>query len=328
MYGILLSCGSIIGNSVSILLDDTINSLDNINDTSPTIQFLKEYLDKINIKMTYSYDESNYQKARLTWIRNNMFKFTNEMFLDHHNNRVIIPTMLHLPKPKITQIIRGILESSGVIKEHVILFEVKGFVPFSNFFTENIQYLLLRLGIMASFHSFKNSVYKNPHRSNIQMIHIIKIPIEGIIADIFGFSPNDKSSFFQHDNYLFSPVKIVNYIPNYSGRVIDIEVDHPDHHNFLTNCGLVHNGGGKRSGSFAIYLEPWHADVELFLQMRKNHGDEELKARDLFYAIWMPDLFMNRVKTGGTWTLMCPDECPGLSDVYGDDFVHFLFFII
>ena len=322
MYGILLSCGSIIGNSVSILLDDTINSLDNINDTSPTIQFLKEYLDKINIKMTYSYDESNYQKARLTWIRNNMFKFTNEMFLDHHNNRVIIPTMLHLPKPKITQIIRGILESSGVIKEHVILFEVKGFVPFSNFFTENIQYLLLRLGIMASFHSFKNSVYKNPHRSNIQMIHIIKIPIEGIIADIFGFSPNDKSSFFQHDNYLFSPVKIVNYIPNYSGRVIDIEVDHPDHHNFLTNCGLVHNGGGKRSGSFAIYLEPWHADVELFLQMRKNHGDEELKARDLFYAIWMPDLFMNRVKTGGTWTLMCPDECPGLSDVYGDDFVH------
>jgi len=78
--------------------------------------------------------------------------------------------------------------------------------------------------------------------------------------------------------------------------------------------------GSKRHGSFAIYLEPWHADIELFLQMRKNHGDEELKARDLFYALWIPDLFMKRVKEDGMWTLMCPDECPGLADVYGDDF--------
>ena len=78
--------------------------------------------------------------------------------------------------------------------------------------------------------------------------------------------------------------------------------------------------GSKRHGSFAIYLEPWHADIELFLQMRKNHGDEELKARDLFYALWIPDLFMKRVKEDGLWTLMCPDECPGLADVYGDDF--------
>ena len=81
------------------------------------------------------------------------------------------------------------------------------------------------------------------------------------------------------------------------------------------------NQGGKRNGSFAIYLEPWHADIEMFLQMRKNHGDEELKARDLFYALWVPDLFMERVKSEGIWTLMCPDECPGLSDVHGEEFV-------
>jgi ribonucleoside-diphosphate reductase alpha chain len=89
---------------------------------------------------------------------------------------------------------------------------------------------------------------------------------------------------------------------------------------FNNTARYVDQGGGKRNGSFAIYLEPWHADIELFLQMRKNHGDEELKARDLFYALWMPDLFMERVKSGGTWTVMCPDECPGLSDVYGDEF--------
>merc|ERR1712166_1669813 len=78
--------------------------------------------------------------------------------------------------------------------------------------------------------------------------------------------------------------------------------------------------GGKRKGSFAIYLEPWHADIESFLDMKKNHGDEEQRARDLFYALWIPDLFMKRVKEDSTWTLMCPDKCPGLSDVYGDEF--------
>ena len=89
---------------------------------------------------------------------------------------------------------------------------------------------------------------------------------------------------------------------------------------FNTTAKYVDQGGGKRNGSFAIYLEPWHGDIEVFLQMRKNHGDEELKARDLFYGLWIPDLFMDRVKTNSTWTLMCPDECPGLSDVYGDEF--------
>lgn len=89
---------------------------------------------------------------------------------------------------------------------------------------------------------------------------------------------------------------------------------------FNNTARYVDQGGGKRNGSFAIYIEPWHADVEDFLNMKKNHGDEEMRARDLFYALWIPDLFMHRVKTGGDWTLMCPDECPGLADVYGKDF--------
>ena len=80
------------------------------------------------------------------------------------------------------------------------------------------------------------------------------------------------------------------------------------------------NQSGKRNGSFAIYLEPWHADIEDFLELKKNHGDEELKARDLFYALWTPDLFMERVRDNAKWHLFCPHECPGLSDVYGDKF--------
>jgi ribonucleoside-diphosphate reductase alpha subunit len=80
------------------------------------------------------------------------------------------------------------------------------------------------------------------------------------------------------------------------------------------------NQAGKRNGSIAIYLEPWHADIETFLDMKKNHGNEEERARDLFYAMWISDLFMKRVKENGKWSLMCPDECPGLSDVYGPAF--------
>lgn len=78
--------------------------------------------------------------------------------------------------------------------------------------------------------------------------------------------------------------------------------------------------GGRRNGSFAIYLEPWHADIRDFLELKKNHGDEEVKARDLFYALWIPDLFMKKIKENEDWCLFCPDECPGLSDVYGDAF--------
>ena len=89
---------------------------------------------------------------------------------------------------------------------------------------------------------------------------------------------------------------------------------------FNDTARYVDQGGGKRKGSFAIYLEPWHADVFDFLDLRKNHGKEEMRARDLFFALWTPDLFMQRVKEDGEWTLMCPNECPGLADTYGKDF--------
>ena len=89
---------------------------------------------------------------------------------------------------------------------------------------------------------------------------------------------------------------------------------------FNNTARYVDQGGGKRKGSIAIYYEPWHSDVLELLNMRKNHGNEEERARDLFYALWTPDLFMERVQSNGEWTLMCPDECPGLSDCYGDEF--------
>ena len=82
----------------------------------------------------------------------------------------------------------------------------------------------------------------------------------------------------------------------------------------------VDQGGGKRKGSIAIYLEPWHSDVLEFLDLKKNHGKEESRARDLFYGLWTSDLFMRRVKANEDWSLFCPNECPGLSECHGDEF--------
>ena len=89
---------------------------------------------------------------------------------------------------------------------------------------------------------------------------------------------------------------------------------------FNDTARYVDQGGGKRKGSFAMYIEPWHADVFDFLDLKKNHGKEEQRARDLFYALWIPDLFMKRVKENGDWTLMCPHECPGLSETHSAEF--------
>jgi ribonucleotide reductase alpha subunit len=88
----------------------------------------------------------------------------------------------------------------------------------------------------------------------------------------------------------------------------------------FNNTARYIDQGGRRNGSFAVYLEPWHADIVDFLDLKKNQGDEEMRARDLFYALWIPDLFMEKVKTNEDWCLFCPDECPGLADVYGNEF--------
>jgi len=106
----------------------------------------------------------------------------------------------------------------------------------------------------------------------------------------------------------------------YEGEVIDLEVEGES---YVTGAGTVHNGGGKRNGAFAMYLEPWHADVMDFLRAKRNIGGaEEEKAKDLFYGLWIPDLFMERVEKDEVWSLFCPSQCPGLADHYGSEFNH------
>ena len=295
MYGIIVGDGQI--SESNNLCSITINT-----EKKDTIAFVESYLHTMGIIVTHSGKGRN---ARLEFSRNNMFKFTYEMFYDSGIKK-ILPNMLHLPRNKILSLIKGILETDANTSGNKIILEM-----ISPNVIESVRYMLLRLGILTS-----------GYKTDESMI-VLSIPKIKVICDLFtnkAITVSKAVKFFEYNGYLFSIVKTNKKVENYQGRVIDIEVDNEDHHNFLTHTGLVKNGGGKRNGSFAVYIEPWHADIDKFLEMRKNHGDEELKARDLFYALWIPDLFMNRVKSDGLWTLMCPDECPGLSDVYGEEF--------
>lgn len=295
MYGILVGDGEL--TATKNICSITINA-----EKKDTIAFVECYLQTLGIEVTHSGKGRN---ARLIFSRNNMFKFTYEMLYDKSGVKKIVPNMLNLPRNKILNLIKGVLETDANTSNNKIILEM-----ISENVIESVRYMLLRVGILTSGYKTGESI-------------VLSIPKMKIICDLFTnkeLTVSKAVKFFEYNGYLFSIVKSNKMVEHYEGRVIDIEVDNENHHNFLTHTGLVKNGGGKRNGSFAIYIEPWHADIEKFLEMRKNHGDEELKARDLFYALWIPDLFMNRVKSDGLWTLMCPDECPGLSDVYGEEF--------
>ena len=317
MYGILLGDGNI--SSVNNLAYVSLNK----DTKKDTMNFVENYLSKLNIHITYSYKDD--KNVRLVWSRNNLFKFTYEMLYDENKDKYLLPNMLHLSKQKILNIIKGILETDGNVSNHQICLEIT-----SQSIVEGVRYMLLRLGIL-SCGTIRNRIGQGHTTKYGKFIetkkisYVLLIPKKPIICSLFenkNIIPGEIFTFFEYEDYLFSIVKENELIENYCGRVIDIEVDNDDHHNFLTHNGLVKNGGGKRNGSFAIYLEPWHPDIEDFLEMRKNHGDEEMKARDLFYALWICDLFMERVKTNEKWSLFCPNECPGLSDIYGEKFVE------
>jgi ribonucleoside-diphosphate reductase alpha subunit len=153
--------------------------------------------------------------------------------------------------------------------------------------------------------------------SSPEMLQLLK---EGHIVPDYN-KPSIGDSIVSVENNEIKLVQImqtdVKFVEN--ATLYDLEID-GTHDYSITGMGIAHNGGGKRNGSFAIYLEPWHADIEDFLKLKLNQGAEEERARDLFYALWVPDLFMKRVEAGEDWTLFCPAEAPGLADVWGAEF--------
>jgi len=193
---------------------------------------------------------------------------------------------LHLPKDKITQILKGMIDSCGYEIDKKMYFK-----SIDKNLIYSCKFLLLRLGFLSG------------HCTKIGLVYELEIYL-------------DKHLYFERDNILWTKIESISKI-KYKGDVYDFNMI--DNHNYLTDSGLVHNSG-KRKGSFAIYLSPEHPDIFEFLDLRKNQGSENMRARDLFYAMWMPDLFMKQVESDSDWYLLDPDECPRLNDTYGDEY--------
>jgi ribonucleoside-diphosphate reductase alpha subunit len=176
----------------------------------------------------------------------------------------------------------------------------------------------------------KSKVLESTNRSEFEFLEVEKLTIEHYVT--FPLAIILSSRYVQTNRlvvrgdsdgnqFILAPVRGIRKVNhNVTPNLYDLEVEQD--HSYVTDIGTCHNGGGKRKGSFAIYLEPWHADIFAFLQLKKNQGADEMRARDLFYGLWVPDLFMKRVEENGKWSLFCPDEARGLCDVHSEQFVE------
>jgi ribonucleotide reductase alpha subunit/intein/homing endonuclease len=263
--------------------------------------------------------ETNENTTRIRWNKNINMPFRYNDIYDVNKEKRVLSKWLNLPIEKSKYVLKGLLETDGCNNTELV------FDNTSRNLIESVRFICLKMGILTSgyirdrvgeSHQTKNGIITNKKIS-----YCLRIPKTEDICKLMDINYNDKQfyKFLKYKNYLLTRIKDIKK-EEYNGTLYDLQMK--NEHNYMLHNGIVHNGGGKRNGSFAIYLEPWHADIFDFLELRKNHGDEELKARDLFYALWISDLFMERVKEkNGKWSLFCPHECPGLSDVYGDDFV-------
>ena len=261
---------------------------------------------------------TNENVTRIRWNKNINMPFRYSDVYDSNKNKRLHHKWLNLPVEKSKYILKGLIDTDGCNNNELT------FDSTSRNLIESVRFICLKLGILTS--GYVRDRVGESHTSsagsliiNKKIAYCLRIPKTQTICDLINIE-YDKTQFFKFfrfNDFLLTRIKNIN-VEKYSGTLYDLQMK--TEHNYMIHNSIVHNGGGKRNGSFAVYIEPWHADIEKFLEMRKNHGDEELKARDLFYALWIPDLFMTRVKNDQTWTLMCPDECPGLADVYGEEF--------
>lgn len=280
---------------------------------SELIDFTKRYLDNLNIHYWITKQNGS---LSFKWTFNEKLNISRHFLYDSNNDKRIHQSFLHLPKNKTLKLIEGLLKTDGSNQKELV------FCSSSLQLVMDLRYILLRLGILTSGYESDriDCSHVSCYGSLIETKKInynLRIPKDSILEDIIDFK--QKGIFKKHflyDGMLWGRVRNIQEI-DYSGEVFDFNMI--DNHNYLTDMGLVHNSG-KRNGSFAIYLEPHHADIFDFLDLKKNHGNEAERARDLFYAVWISDLFMKRVLTNEKWSLFSSDQCPHLENVYGEEY--------
>lgn len=297
LYGIILTSGYSIKNKCYTMTISKKNT--------STIDFIRA-----NISNLIEEDNTKTNSIVFIFTLDNVCNLNHELIYPYEKTKAIHNKFLNLPLEKLLHVLYGIFETKiNLYNKSSNIY----FVSSNRMFIESIRFAFIRFRTLT----FGNKLYTCK-------AYCIKIPLTSNLTelckllDMHHYNSIDDSTkgWIEKDNNLLTRVKSVNVI-HYKGSVYDLEVD--ENHNYTTHMGVVHNSG-KRLGSFAMYIEPWHTDIFDFLSAKKAVGAEEERARDLFYGLWIPDLFMERVKSDGIWSLMCPDECQGLTSVYGIEF--------
>lgn len=306
------------------------------NPTSDThLEFVRDYLTQRGIHFWETGRGSNYIQIRAASGHGVVRDATNGRFVssgtsvlpfdyeDLYNNakeKHISPRLAHLPLSQSLKMLQGLMETDG----HVSRGKEMAFTNTSLPLIEGIRYQLLRFGIptAANFrtrsqnHVGMRSDGSEAKFSGTTACYDLRIPAFDELASQVGCKSLTKKNWLNYKGHVFSRVKSVTPVEP-SNFVCDLEVEGDE--SYMTTAGLAHNGG-KRKGAMCAYLETWHLDIEDFLELRKNTGDERRRTHDMNTANWIPDLFMKRVRENGMWTLFSPNDTPDLHDLYGQAF--------
>ena len=239
---------------------------------------------------------------------------------DGEGNKRIARRFSHLPRRQTLALLQGLLETDGCVSRGKEI----TFTSSSRPLIDAVRYQLLRLGVptagqyreRAAAHTGKRSDGSEIHFAGGSRAFDLRIPAVAEVAALVGCKPIGKHNWIERDGCLFSRIRKVEPIA-VKPFVMDLEVDVDE--SYMTVAGLAHNGG-KRKGAVCSYLETWHLDIEEFLELRKNTGDDRRRTHDMNTANWIPDLFMRRVMENADWTLFSPSDTPDLHERFGKPF--------
>ncbi len=303
------------------------------NDTH--LQFIRDYLDQHHIHFWETGRDNSYLQihwasgqgvlrdgttGRITGAGAPTLPFSYDEIYNSEGKKNIARRYNHLPHAQALALLQGLLETDGGISRGKEIYFTNTSYPL----IEGLRYQCLRLGIPTAgqyrerdnTHTGTRSDGTKIYFNGITKAYDVRIPAVKEIATRIGCQPISKYNWLNHNGCLYSRIRRVENIPTES-FVFDLKVEGDE--SYMTTSALAHNGG-KRKGAFCAYLETWHLDIEEFLELRKNTGDERRRTHDMNTAHWIPDLFMKRVAEEAEWTLFSPDETPDLHDLYGKAF--------
>lgn len=248
--------------------------------------------------------------------------FSHDDLYDAQGNKRIARRFSHLPHNQTLALVQGLLETDGGVSRGKEIY----FTNTSQALVEGLRYQCLRLGVPTAGQYREREQHHTGTRSDgseiqfngVTKAYDVRIPAVKQLADLVGCQALTKRNWLTHNGFIFSRIRSVKPIA-VKPFVFDLIVEGDE--SYMTTSALAHNGG-KRKGAVCAYLETWHLDIEEFLELRKNTGDDRRRTHDMNTANWVPDLFMQRVFDDGDWTLFSPSDVPDLHDLYGQAFTQ------